>query len=80
VKPDDPAFERRLWLTHRELGDQRVDAFVDWLPGRLGSFEYLTRATTVGSFVLPAATAQKMYDPDVNGRTALGRFEVVARQ
>jgi alpha-2-macroglobulin len=77
---DDPDWYSRLWLTHRELGDDRVDAFVDWLPARPGSFEYLARATTVGVFVVPAATAQKMYDPDVRGRTALRPFEVVARQ
>lgn len=76
---DDPDWYHRLWLTHRELGDERVDAFVDWLPARPGSFEYLTRATSVGTFVVPAATAEKMYDPDVNGRTALRNFEVVAR-
>jgi uncharacterized protein YfaS (alpha-2-macroglobulin family) len=57
-----------------------VNAFVDWMPGQTGSFEYLARATSVGRFVVPSATAQKMYDPDVNGRTALRSFEVVARQ
>jgi alpha-2-macroglobulin len=77
---DDPDWYNRLWLTHRELGDERVDAFVDWLAARPGSFEYLARATTVGQFQVPAASAQKMYDPDVNARTALRRFEVVARR
>jgi uncharacterized protein YfaS (alpha-2-macroglobulin family) len=76
---DDPDWYGRLWLTHRELGDERVDAFVDWLPARPGSFEYLARATSVGTFVVPAARAQKMYDPDVRGRTAQRTFEVVAR-
>lgn len=76
---DDPDWYHRLWLSHRELGDERVDAFVEWLPARSGSFEYLTRATSVGKFVVPAATAEKMYDPDVSGRTALRSFEVVAR-
>lgn len=77
---DDPDWYNRLWLTHRELGDERVDAFVDWLAARPASFEYLARATTVGSFQVPAASASKMYDPDVRGRTALRRFEVVARK
>jgi uncharacterized protein YfaS (alpha-2-macroglobulin family) len=80
LPPDDPEWYNRLWLTQRELGDERVDAFMDWLAPRPGSFEYLARATTVGTFQVPAATAQKMYDPDVNGRTALRRFEVVARR
>jgi len=80
LEPDDPEWEGRLWLTHRDLGDDRVNAFVDWLPARPGSFEYLARATSVGRFVVPSASAQKMYDPDVNGRTALRSFEVVARQ
>jgi uncharacterized protein YfaS (alpha-2-macroglobulin family) len=77
---DAPDWYNRLWLTHRELGDDRVDAFVDWLPPRPGSFEYLARATTVGVFQVPAAAAEKMYDPDVFGRTELRRFEVVARR
>lgn len=76
---DDPDWYSRLWLTHRDLRDERVDAFVDYLPARSGTFEYLARATTVGRFVVPSATAEKMYDPDVNGRTALRTFEVVAR-
>ncbi len=80
LPPDDRSWYDRLWLTHRELGDERVDAFVDWMPARSGSFEYLARATSVGTFVVPAATAEKMYDPDVNGRTALRSFEIVARQ
>ncbi|MEO8180887.1 MAG: MG2 domain-containing protein [Deltaproteobacteria bacterium] len=79
LPPDDPDWRSRLWLTHRDLTDSRVNAFVDWLPARPGSFEYLARATSVGKFVVPSATAQKMYDPDVQGRTALRRFEVVAR-
>jgi len=79
LPPDDRSWYDRLWLTHRELLDERVDAFVDWMPARSGSFEYLARATSVGTFVVPAATAEKMYDPDVNGRTALRSFEIVAR-
>ena len=77
---DDPDWYGRLWLTQRELGDERVDAFMDWLAPHPGSFEYLARATTVGTFQVPAASARKMYDPDVNGRTALRRFEVAARR
>jgi uncharacterized protein YfaS (alpha-2-macroglobulin family) len=80
LPPDDRSWYDRLWLTHRELLDERVDAFVDWMPARSGSFEYLARATSVGTFVVPAATAEKMYDPDVKGRTALRSFEIVARQ
>src|SRR6185503_12614678 len=76
---DDPEWRGRLWLTYRELRDDRVSAFVDWLPPGRGSFEYLARATSVGRFVVPSARAEKMYDPDVNGRTALRSFEVVAR-
>lgn len=76
---DDPDWYHRLWLTHRELRDERVDAFVNWLPARPGTFEYLTRATSVGTFVVPAATAEAMYDPDVNGRTEPRTFEIVAR-
>jgi uncharacterized protein YfaS (alpha-2-macroglobulin family) len=76
---DDPDWSKRLWLVHRELHDERVDAFANWMEARPSSFEYLARATTVGRFVLPAATVEEMYDPDVNARTPLGSFEVVPR-
>jgi uncharacterized protein YfaS (alpha-2-macroglobulin family) len=76
---NDGDWYKRLWVTHRELGEERVDAFMDWVTSGSRSFEYLARATTVGKFVVPAATAAQMYDPDVQARTASSIFEVIPR-
>jgi uncharacterized protein YfaS (alpha-2-macroglobulin family) len=38
---------------------------------------YMVRATTPGSFVLPGATVEDMYRPELRGNTATGKIEVV---
>jgi uncharacterized protein YfaS (alpha-2-macroglobulin family) len=66
---------------HKELRDDRVvySASVLW-PGTY-TVSYLARATTPGSFILPPARSEEMYNPGVNGRTGGGTFTVtVARQ
>jgi hypothetical protein len=40
------------------------------------SFEYLARATTVGTFVVPGTSAEEMYQPEIAARTAPGTFVV----
>ncbi|HEX2731151.1 MAG TPA: MG2 domain-containing protein [Polyangiaceae bacterium] len=77
IERDDPNWLDDLWLSYRDLKDERVDAFVDWLWAREGNFDYLARATTVGDFVVPAAKAEMMYDPDVHARTELTHIKVV---
>jgi alpha-2-macroglobulin len=79
VSEENEDWRTRLWVSHRELGEERVDAFMEWMSQRNGSFEYLARATTVGTFVAPAAHAGQMYDPEVRTRTALERVEIVPR-
>jgi uncharacterized protein YfaS (alpha-2-macroglobulin family) len=37
---------------------------------------YLARATTAGTFVVPPAHAEEMYNPGVNGRTGGSDFTV----
>ena len=37
---------------------------------------YIARAVSVGSFALPAATAQDMYAPAIRARTAMGRMTI----
>jgi uncharacterized protein YfaS (alpha-2-macroglobulin family) len=37
---------------------------------------YLARATTAGTFIVPPAHAEEMYNPGVNGRTGGGTFVV----
>lgn len=64
---------------HREIRDDRVvySAVRLW-PGSYTA-TYLTRATTVGTFVRPPAHAEEMYNPGVNGRSDGGVFTVTAR-
>lgn len=49
----------------RELHDERVTFFADWLPAGTREAEYLVRATRSGHFVRPPARAEAMYDPTV---------------
>jgi uncharacterized protein YfaS (alpha-2-macroglobulin family) len=67
-----------LWspFDHKELRDDRVvySASVLW-PGTYEA-TYLARATTPGTFVLPPAHAEEMYNPGVNGRSGGGTFTV----
>ncbi len=78
AKEDPDAWRDRLWSGYRELRDERVSTFSDWVY-REGRFnvEYLARATTVGTFVVPSATVEEMYEPEVRGRVALGQLRIV---
>jgi uncharacterized protein YfaS (alpha-2-macroglobulin family) len=64
------------WIDARELRDDRVAVFADELWYLDHGFEYLARATTVGTFVQPPAVAEAMYQPGVGGRTTVGTFVV----
>ncbi|WP_425087559.1 MG2 domain-containing protein [Stappia sp.] len=64
---------------HVEFRDDRFVVAVDEtrLNGDRYTFAYLARASVPGRFALPPATVEDMYRPDLNGRTAAGRFEVL---
>ena len=51
--------------------------FVDHMAAGMYRYRYLARATTLGSFVVPPAKAEAMYAPEVFGRTAATRIDVV---
>ena len=70
-----PGYRPAGW-THQELRDDRALAFADRLPAGRHLYEYVVRATIPGRFVAAPAMAEAMYEPDVNGRSALGRVEV----
>jgi uncharacterized protein YfaS (alpha-2-macroglobulin family) len=73
---DDEAY----WtIASRELRDDRVTVFIDGLPPGPASFDYLARATTPGAFALPGASVQEMYRPEINARTAPGKFVVTEK-
>ena len=62
---------------HREMRDDRVLTFVDSMQVGMYRYRYLARATTAGVYVVPPTKAECMYQPEVFGRTAGSRFEVL---
>ena len=76
VPQADPAdsFATRFWwyrwFDHQNLRDDRAEAFATWLGAGSYEYTYVTRATTPGTFVVPPARAEQMYEPEVFGRSA----------
>ncbi len=62
---------------HREHKDDRVLTFVPHLEPGLYHFRYLARATSAGTFVLPPASVEAMYQPEISGRTAATTVQIV---
>ncbi len=58
------------WFDHQNLRDDRAEAFATWLGAGSYEYTYVTRATTPGTFVVPPARAEQMYEPEVFGRSA----------
>ena len=73
--------ERGWWwggtFNHTEQRDERVVLFANSLPAGVYRYSYVARATTLGAFTLPPLRAEQMYAPEVFGRTATERVEVV---
>jgi uncharacterized protein YfaS (alpha-2-macroglobulin family) len=63
----------------QEIRDDRVSYFTERLSDGVEVLEFLARATTPGTFVVPSASAEEMYQPDVMARTALRSFKVLAK-
>jgi alpha-2-macroglobulin len=55
---------------HVEKYDDRVTLFATRLAEGRHQFSYLVRATTAGTFRAAGASAEEMYAPEVQGRTA----------
>lgn len=65
------------WVfNHRELRDDGVYLYADWMPAGVHTYTWYARATTPGDYAQPAATVEEMYRPEVFGRTEAGRFVV----
>lgn len=62
-------------LIRQERREDRGIFFTD-LSGEKQTFTYKVRAATRGRFVLPAATAEAMYDPATNARTGGGFISI----
>jgi uncharacterized protein YfaS (alpha-2-macroglobulin family) len=63
----------------RQLNDASVAWYGSYLPPGVQTVSYLARATTPGTYVLPGATIEEMYHPEVHGRTASGSVVVLPR-
>ncbi|MCC5847707.1 MAG: hypothetical protein JJU29_06385 [Verrucomicrobia bacterium] len=60
-----------------ELRDDRILLFPPVLRGQEAEWYFLLRTVTPGTFTLPAAFAQAMYDPDFEARSEEGRLVVL---
>lgn len=58
-------------LSFQETRDSRVAFFADELPAGEYQWVYLARATTPGRFIRPPASAEAMYEPQINGATSI---------
>jgi uncharacterized protein YfaS (alpha-2-macroglobulin family) len=75
VAPSRPIFPSQ-WYIHQNLRDDRAEAFTSFLAAGRHEYSYLARATSPGTFVVPPARAEEMYNPESFGRTATGRVIV----
>jgi len=66
---------RTRWA-HRQLRDDRVELFADVLAAGSSRQEYLARATSAGTFVVPPAMAEAMYRPALHGRSGAATLTV----
>lgn len=76
AKPTKAVLAGLRVLSYQEIRDARVSFYADELPKGTYAFSYLARATTAGDFLRPAATAEAMYAPEVNGATSIDRVVV----
>jgi uncharacterized protein YfaS (alpha-2-macroglobulin family) len=79
VNEDDDGADSALpsyTFDHIELRDDRVTLFAEQLGRGVHTFTYYARALTYGTFVMPPSTAEKMYQPEVFGRTSTARLMV----
>ncbi len=57
------------WYEHQNMRDERAEAFTPLLWDGVYTYDYVARATTPGTFVVPPAKAEEMYSPEVFGRS-----------
>lgn len=58
------------YRSHRELRDDRVEWHFEEVPAGRFALTYLARATTPGTYHAPGPHAERMYQPEINGRGA----------
>jgi alpha-2-macroglobulin len=67
---------QRTWYEHQNMRDERVEAFASLLWDGVWEYNYVARATTPGTFVVPPAKAEEMYSPETFGRSGGDRMIV----
>jgi hypothetical protein len=71
---DAPGF---VYVSHRELRDDRVAFFIDYVSEGVYELYYVARATTPGTFKVRPTHIEEMYFPDVFGRSE--GYEIVVK-
>lgn len=66
------------WFGNRDLRDERIDVFADYLPRGTYEYTYLLRAGLAGSFQAIPALVEQRYAPEVFGRSD-GALLTIAR-
>ncbi|MBC8071297.1 MAG: hypothetical protein IAG13_23430, partial [Deltaproteobacteria bacterium] len=66
----------RTWYEHQNMRDERVEAFTSLLWEGVHDYDYVARATTPGTFVVPPTKAEEMYHPETFGRSASDRVVI----
>jgi uncharacterized protein YfaS (alpha-2-macroglobulin family) len=72
IEPEDVDRGEIAWMPEmrQDIYDNEVRYFIDLMePGRR-EMEFLFRAVTPGTYPLPPASAECMYEPEVFGRTS----------
>ena len=59
------------WYAHQNLRDERAEAFTSLLWDGVYTYDYIARATTPGTFIVPPTKAEEMYAPETFGRSAV---------
>lgn len=66
-----------LPVRHHEMRDDRMLVFLNKYRGS-GTYHYLVRAVSAGTYVLPAAAASCMYNPGIYSRTDSGNITIAS--
>lgn len=64
------------WYEHEAFRDHQVEIFAGFLPAGIHRYDYVARATTPGTFVVPPAKAEEMYHPETFGRSGTERVVI----
>ncbi len=64
----------------REIHDDRVLTTFEHIEPGMYRVQYLARATSIGTFIVPPTRIEAMYEPEIYGRTAATTLTVRPRQ